>query len=118
MHWAEKLNQFTCTTHYWPLGRNVELSDGASYVATAADARWLMLVIARELDDMNVDYWHLRVLVTRVLYSTSIKFIDTAGNRVCSTVVSDRTLDVQKFELRAGWTGDCWMLMLPTEDIR
>ena len=118
MHWTNKLSQFTCTTHYWPLVRNVELTDGVNYVVSAADARWLMLVIARELEDMDVEYWHLRVLVTRLLSSTNIRFIDAAGSKVCSTGVYDRTLDVHRLELRAGWTGNSWLLMLPTEDIR
>ena len=118
MHWTNKLSQFTCTTHYWPLFRSVELTDGVNFVVKTADARWLMLVIARELTDMDTDYWHLHIQVTRLLHCTRIKFTDAAGNWVCTTGVRDRTLDVSPFELRAGWTGNNWLLMLCTEDYR
>ena len=118
MHWTEQLHQFKCNTGYWPLVHGVELSDGARYVTNAASARWLMLVIARELLDMGIEYWHLRMLVTRLLNSTHIKFIDAAGNNVCCCRVQAQMLDVRKFELRAGWTGNNWLIMLPAEDIR
>jgi hypothetical protein len=76
-----------------------------------------MLVIASELADMDTDYWHLRIQIIRLLHCTRLKFTDAAGNWVCSTGVNDRTLDVARFELRADWTGNSWLLMLPTEDV-
>lgn len=116
MHWTHKLDQYTCNHHFWPLVANVELSDGALYVADAANARWLMLAIAHELVDVDAELCHLHIFVSRFMRQTIIRLLDAAGNRVCSTGVFDRTLDIARFELRAGWTGNSWLLMLVGED--
>jgi hypothetical protein len=118
MHWSEQLHQFRCSTNYWPLVHGVELSDGARYVMCAAHARWLMLVIARELRDAGVNYIYFQISIKSVAWHTRLKFSDIAGSSVFACTAHNRRLDVADFELRAAWCGSSWLVMLPAEDLR
>ena len=118
MHWTEHLHKYQCNTHYWPLVQGVDLSDGARFAMRAAKARWLMLVIARELHDAGHNYIYFQIKIKSVAWHTRLHFRDIAGSTVFACTAQNQRLDVDRFELRAAWCGNSWLVMLPTEDLR
>ena len=118
MHWSQHLHKYQCNTHYWPLVQGVDLTDGARFVMRAAEARWLMLVIARELRDAGPNYIYFQISIRSVAWHTRLHFRDIAGSAVFACTAHNRRLDVDRFELRVAWCGNSWLLMLPAEDLR
>jgi hypothetical protein len=110
------LRQFTGTEKYARLTKSVVLTDGAVYLAEEASCFWLFDLYAS----------HLSAIDSRKEEFTCLKL--SKSNSSCNIVIDDGNVNVlakqfveytdfplDDFTLYGCWSGEFWVLMLPSE---
>lgn len=111
----KQLGFFTGTTTYHLHVPRVVLTDGAKYVAEHAEAYWLMDAIASYLPALvNREHFVVASLAVKnqsaLLWLTDGNYKDIASQRIPYT-----DFPMPDITLFACWSGDYWVLMLPSE---
>jgi hypothetical protein len=116
---AAQLSQFTGTISYYRLTSNIVLTDGARYLADKAGAYWLMSAIASYLPALTdqEDFVLAKLQVTRSSNTTSgLLTLDDGNDHILAKQFIEYTdFVLDKIKLYACWTGDFWVIMLPSE---
>ena len=116
---AAQLSQFTGTISYYRLTSNIVLTDGARYLADKAGAYWLMSAIASYLPALTdqEDFVLAKLRVTRSSNTTSgLLTLDDGNDHILAKQFIEYTdFVLDKIKLYACWTGDFWVIMLPSE---
>jgi hypothetical protein len=111
----KQLGFFTGTTAYHRLAPHVVLTDGAKFLAENAEAFWLMDAIASYLPALtNREHFVAASLAvknqTALLLLTDGNYRELAIQRITYT-----DFPISDITLFACWSGDHWVLMLPSE---
>lgn len=112
---ASQLAYFNGTEHYYRISHSVVITDGAKYVAETAGAFWLMDAIASYLPQFT---GREEFVVARLnVKNTSADLtLDNGNNKVLDRQhISYTDFPLASFTLYACWSGDFWVLMLPSE---
>lgn len=116
---AAQLSQFTGTISYYRLTSNIVLTDGTRYLADKAGAYWLMSAIASYLPALTdqEDFVLAKLQVTRSSNTTSgLLTLDDGNDHILAKQFIEYTdFVLDKIKLYACWTGDFWVIMLPSE---
>jgi hypothetical protein len=116
---AAQLSQFTGTISYYRLTSNIVLTDGTKYLADTAGAYWLMSAIASYLPALTdqEDFVLAKLRVTRSYNTTSgLLTLDDGNDHILAKQFIEYTdFVLDKIKLYACWTGDFWVIMLPSE---
>jgi hypothetical protein len=116
---AAQLSQFTGTISYYRLTSNIVLTDGTRYLADKAGAYWLMSAIASYLPALTdqEDFVLAKLRVTRSSNTTSgLLTLDDGNDHILAKQFIEYTdFVLDKIKLYACWTGDFWVIMLPSE---
>ena len=116
---AAQLSQFTGTISYYRLTSNIVLTDGTRYLADKAGAYWLMSAIASYLPALTdqEDFVLAKLQVTRSYNTTSgLLTLDDGNDHILAKQFIEYTdFVLDKIKLYACWTGDFWVIMLPSE---
>ena len=109
------LAQFTGTTAYWRIGTSAVLTDGAKYVADAAGAYWLMDAIASYVLQFTgrEEFVVAKLIVTA--NKAELTLDDGNSNVLDRQHIAYTDFPIQSFQMYACWSGEYWVLMLPTE---
>jgi hypothetical protein len=110
------LKQFTGCDQLARLTRTVLLTEGSSYLAEAAECYWLFDVYASHLMavDGNKD-WFTCLKLNRTNHSAIVAIEDGNGGVLAKQKIEYTDFPLQAYTLYGCWTGDFWVVMLPSE---
>lgn len=117
--WANELNNFSGTEHYYRITPETIITDGAKFVADKAGAYWLMTAIASYLPDItNKETFivaNLTVTRTSTACTALLKLDDGNDNVLAEQFIEYTDFELDEFKLYACYNGDVWVIMLPKE---
>ena len=111
------LNQFTGTTRYSALCRQVLLTDGALFLAESAGCFWLMDVYASHLlTSIKGDLEPFTVLnLVKQGHAAHVTLDDGNGRVLAEQAIEYTDFPLDHIQLYGCWQDDVWILMLPSE---
>ena len=117
--WANELHNFSGTEHYYRIMPNILMTDGAKFVADKGEAYWLITAIASYLPNFtqNESFIVANLTVTRTATACTalLKLDDGNDNILAEQFIEYTDFELDEIRFYACYTGDAWLLMLPTE---
>ena len=117
--WANELNNFSGTEHYYRITPDTVITDGAKFVADKGGAYWLMVAIASYLPEFtSKETFVVATLnVTRTATSSHaiLKLDDGNDNILVEQLIEYTDFALNEMKLYACYNGDAWVIMLPRE---
>ena len=117
--WANELHNFSGTEHYYRIMPNILMTDGAKFVADKGEAYWLITAIASYLPNFtqNESFIVANLTVTRTATACTalLKLDDGNDNILAEQFIEYTDFELDEIKFYACYTGDAWLLMLPTE---
>ena len=113
---VDDLKQFTGSVEYTTLTKNVVLTEGALYLAEHAACYWLFDLYASHLFSINKDVEEFTCLkLSKTDNSASVTIDDGNGRVLAEQHVEYTDFPLTGIKLYGCWSGDYWVLMLPSE---
>jgi len=112
---ARQLSYFTGTTAYYRISNRHLLTDGTKYLAEAAGAFWLMDAAASHLDEIGTVDWFVLVKLQVKDSRAVMIYEDGNGYEHARQEIAYTDFPLSEIQLYACWTGEHWVLMLPSE---
>lgn len=110
------LKKFTGCDQLARLKRTVLLSEGSRYLAKAAECYWLFDLYASHLSSVDGKKdWFTCLKITKKDNSASVSIEDGNSNVLATQKIEYTDFPLSAITLYGCWTGDFWVLMLPTE---
>ncbi len=110
-----QLNQFTGTEKYYRISRRHLLTDGAKYLAEAAECFWMMDAIASHLCEIGTEDWFVLVRV-EVTEGRAVMIYEDGNDREhARQEIPCTDFPLNSINLYACWDGEHWVIMLPSE---
>ena len=117
--WANELNNFSGTEHYYRITPDTVITDGAKFVADKGGAYWLLTAIASYLPEFtSKETFVVATLnVTRTATSSHaiLKLDDGNDNILAEQFIEYTDFALREIKLYACYNGDAWVIMLPRE---
>jgi hypothetical protein len=110
------LKQFTGSQQYARLTRTVVLTEGALYLAEEASCFWLLDLYASHLATIDFRKEEFTCFKLKKVNSSANVVIDDGNDNVLAQQFVEYTdFPLNEFTLFGCWSGDFWVLMLPSE---
>jgi hypothetical protein len=109
------LTHFTGTERYHRLNRKCLITDGAKYLADAAEAFWLLDAAASYLLELGTDDWFVLVRLNVKDYCAELTLEDGNGGIRARQQIPYTDFPADQQVLYACWDGEHWVIMLPSE---
>ena len=117
--WANELNNFSGTEHYYRITSDTVITDGAKFVADKGGAYWLLTAIASYLPEFTSKETFIvaTLTVTRTATSSTamLKLDDGNDNILAQQFIEYTDFALREIKLYACYNGDAWVIMLPRE---
>lgn len=109
------LSGFTGTTHWYRILQKVLITDGARYLADAAEAHWLINAIATRISGReHKDSFAVAKLVV-VASAATLTLDDGNGNVFVTQDMLYTDFPLDEITLYCEWNGVHWVILLPGE---
>lgn len=109
------LAQFTGTSQYYQITARTVLTDGTKYLADSASCYWLMDAIASHLVGLSETDGFAHCTLALDGETAELTIDDGNGQTLSSQYIEWTNFPIPRIELFACWSGNFWVLMLPTE---
>ena len=110
------LKQFTGCDQLVRLTPTVLLTEGSRYLAEAAECFWLFDVYASHLGNVDGKQdWFTCLKITKSNQCAQVVIEDGNGTVLAQQAIEYTDFPLNAYTLYGCWTGDFWVLMLPSE---